>query len=320
MRVLVVSPAPPSSSLGNAVTADRYAEHLRGLGLEVCIRGAYDGMEAADVLIALHACKSAASVLRFARQRPDRPIVVVLTGTDIYRDIARSQTAQRALREADVLVTLQRCALDRLAPALRAKAVVIEQSAPTLVHERSDFAGLSISVIGHLRYEKDPLRAGYALKRIPSHEVNIRVTQAGAALQPYLGTAARRIAQREPRYRYLGELTRADAQRLLACSDALVISSRMEGGANIVSAAIAARTPVLASHIPGNIGLLGADYPGYFPVGNTQALAHLLVRAATDAHWLQRLRAACDRRRPLVEPERERALWANLIRRVARAE
>lgn len=319
MRVLVVSPAPPSSSLGNAVTASRYAQHLSDLGFEARIARAYDGTESADVLIALHAHKSAPSVLHFARLQPGSPIVVVLTGTDIYRYIPRSRLARTVLEKAHAIVALQRCALERLAPALRAKATTIEQSAATVPHAPAIHSGLAACVIGHLRYEKDPLRAAYALERIRPVQAEVRVTQAGAILQPYFGLAAERIAVREPRYRYLGELTREDAQRLLAASDALVISSRMEGGANVVSAAIAAGTPIVASRIPGNIGLLGDDYPGYFTAGDTAGLTAVLVQAATQPAFLARLRATGDRLRPLVQPERERALWGELIANLVRA-
>src|SRR5439155_19877091 len=108
------------------------------------------------------------------------------------------------------------------------------------------------------------------------------------------------------RYRWLGDLPRWKALRLLARSRLLVLTSRLEGGANAISEAIAAAVPVLASHISGSVGILGAGYPGYFPVGDTPALAVLLDRAETDADYYGSLQAWCRRLRPLVRPARER--------------
>ena len=89
-----------------------------------------------------------------------------------------------------------------------------------------------------------------------------------------------------------------------------------QGGANAVSEALARGVPVLASRIPGNVGLLGGRYPGYFPTGNTHRLASLLRRAEGDSAFLDRLRAACTVRRPLFEPARERRAWRRLLSRL----
>ena len=59
----------------------------------------------------------------------------------------------------------------------------------------------------------------------------------------------------------------------MAAAKLMVISSVMEGGANVVSEACRIGLPILASDIPGNIGLLGEDYPGYFKTGDSQSLA-----------------------------------------------
>ena len=88
----------------------------------------------------------------------------------------------------------------------------------------------------------------------------------GAALDPKLEAEARAGCAR-PRYRWLGSVPHARALRWLASSHAMVISSRMEGGANVVCEALRIGVPVLASRISGNVGLLGRGYPGYFPAG-----------------------------------------------------
>jgi len=93
----------------------------------------------------------------------------------------------------------------------------------------------------------------------------------------------------------------------------MVLSSLSEGGANVISEAIVTGVPVLASRMDGNVGLLGADYPAYFPVGNTNALAQLLQRIEGDRRFVARLRRAIARRAPLFRPEREVAAWRRLL-------
>ncbi len=269
--------------------------------------------EACDVLVALHARKSARSALAFARAFPARPLIVVMTGTDLYRDIAGSKLAQRAMRAAHAIVTLQPDGIGYLPRAVRAKARAIVQSSPARTGAVSPRAGMQVCVLGHLRYEKDPLRAAYALQRL-ARDVSLRVIQAGAALQPRFARAAERIARANARYRWLGEVTHARALRILRQSDLLVLSSRMEGGANVLSEAIAAGIPVLASDISGNRGILGASYPGYFPVGDTVACAALLERFARDPRFALALRRRVRALAALVRPARERRLWLSLLR------
>jgi glycosyltransferase involved in cell wall biosynthesis len=78
------------------------------------------------------------------------------------------------------------------------------------------------------------------------------------------------------RYGWRGAVPRTEALAVLARSRLLALTSLQEGGANVVSEALAAGVPIVSSAIPGSIGLLGADYPGYFPVGDTEALATVL--------------------------------------------
>src|SRR3990167_6949633 len=109
---------------------------------------------------------------------------------------------------------------------------------------------------------------------------------------------ARAEARRNLRYRWLTQLPRARARRLVGGGRLLVLSSRMEGGANVISEAVVDGTPVVASRIPGSVGLLGAGYPGYFPVGDTAALARRLRRAETDSRFYHRLRRGGGGRGP----------------------
>ncbi|MGO1234129.1 MAG: glycosyltransferase, partial [Marinobacter sp.] len=119
-----------------------------------------------------------------------------------------------------------------------------------------------------------------------------------------------------PRFHYLGQLDRPALENLMAVSRVMVISSLMEGGANVVSEACRAGLPVLASDIPGNRGLLGEDYPGYFPAGDEKALARLMRRAETDSDFLSALKTRVSQLAETFTPEQERQ---SLERAVAEA-
>ena len=315
-RIFIVTPAAPGSRHGNRATALRWARHLRALGHRTEIATDWDGQDA-DILIALHARRSHAAMRAWKAAHPQRPLTLVLTGTDLYRDIRSDIEARASLALADRMVVLQHKGLDELSEAQRAKTRVIFQSMHRLRRQSPPRSYFLATVIGHLREEKDPFRAALALAHLPQRA--IRLVQLGQAMTAEMATRARALMHAEPRYRWLGELDHAGAMRWLARSHLMVISSRMEGGAHVVSEAIAAGVPVLASAIPGNIGLLGDDYPGYYPFGDEAALAALLARAQDEPRWLAQLAAAVKSRRREIDPAAERRAIARLIAELLRA-
>jgi putative glycosyltransferase (TIGR04348 family) len=269
--------------------------------------------QACDVLVALHARKSHAAVKRFRRERPEAAVVVVLTGTDLYRDLPASRAANESLRLATRLVLLQGDGLRFLPADVRGQTRTILQSCEPIAKPPRPLSRVfEVTVIGHLRAVKDPFRTALAARRLPA-DSRILIVQLGAALGAAMERRAVTEAKLNPRYRWLGDMPRARAMRLLARSRLTVVSSKMEGGPNVVSEALAAGTPVLASRISGVIGMLGTDYPGYFEVGDTAALAALLERAERDAAFYEELRRRCALLRPMVEPRRERAAWGALL-------
>ncbi len=312
MRILIVTPAPAGSRTGNRITALRWARLLREDGHRVELatslgRGSY------DLLVALHARKSAAAVRRAAEWKPAIPVVLALTGTDVCGALPSDSRSLRSLEVAARIVVLQRAAVARVPRSFRSKVRVIVQSAAALGNRPRPLSRVfEVVVVGHLRAVKDPFRTALAARLLPA-DSRIRVVHCGRALTPAMEHRALAEMRRNRRYVWLGERPHWQVRRRIARARLMVLSSRLEGGANVLSEALADGVAVLATRIPGCVGLLGDDYPGYFDVGDTQALAQLLNRAETDAAFLHRLKRHVRRRAALVQPEREKRCWQKLL-------
>jgi putative glycosyltransferase (TIGR04348 family) len=309
-HIHIVSPASARENNGNWQTASRWLRHL-ARDYRVTIGPGWQAGDAIpDLLIALHARRSAAALAAFNDAHPGRPALLVLTGTDLYRDIHDDASAQASLTRAHALVVLQPRGLDELPQPLRAKAHVIYQSAPRLRPARAHVP-LDVAMIGHLRAEKDPQTFMDAARLV--HTPGVRLLHIGAALDPDLGRLAQATQAAAPAYRWLGALPHMATRRRLRRCHAMVIASRMEGGANVIIEAVTSGVPVLASRISGNVGMLGEDYAGYFAPGDAQALARLVERSATDPRFIVRLRRQCAARAALFAPAAERARLLDLV-------
>ena len=312
MHIRLVTPAPRGSRAGNRTSANRWAAILRRLGHRVSVSTDYDG-EPADLMVALHAWRSADAIARFAAAYPERPLVVVLTGTDAYRFIhSHSETTLASLDVADHIVGLHPLVGNVLPRRLRGKLRAIIQSARPLRNRRPVRRSFRVCFAGHLRQEKDPLRPALAVRNLPA-DSRIRVDAYGAAHTGNWAEAAREEMRINPRYRWHGEIPHAELRRVYSRSHLLVLPSLMEGGANVVSEAVMAGLPVIASDIDGSVGLLGEDYPGYYPVQDSDALRERLLRAESDRSYYAELEAACAARRHLFTPRREQDGWARLL-------
>ena len=309
-RVVIITPRTAASNAGNWHTADRWARFLRAR-YRVAVSGQWDGT-AADCLIALHARRSAASIRAFAAAHPENPLVVVLTGTDLYRDIDNDRQARRSLDLATHLVVLNQLGANALPARLRSKASVILQSARRLQPGQHSARRLTVAVVGHLRAEKDPQLVWDALSHI-APGVPLRVLHAGRALDANLGRKAAAAARADPRYKWLGDVPRTEARQLIRRAHLLLHPSLMEGGAHAVIEAITAHTPVIGSRIDGNTGLLGRDYPGLFAAGDAHGAARLISRAAQERDFLHKLALACERRLDLFTPARENRAVNQLV-------
>ncbi|MEO8145850.1 MAG: selenoneine biosynthesis selenosugar synthase SenB [Betaproteobacteria bacterium] len=300
-RISIVTPARAGARNGNRHTARRWAEFLRALGYRVAVMVQWDG-KPCDLLLALHARRSHASVIEFRAKYPDLPLVVTLTGTDLYRDLPASRAARDSLRLADRVIVLQEDALRHLDSDTRKKACVVYQSANPSVHRATPKDRFRVAVVGHLRAEKDPFRAALALGHLPQ---GIEVVQVGDALSSEFNAEAKKHMTRDRRYRWLGGRTHAQTLAWIARSHLLVVSSVMEGGANVISEAARIGTPVLASRVSGNVGMLGRSYPGYFSLFDDRKLAKLIEHAATSPSFYRVLKRALAARRVLFSPAAE---------------
>ena len=286
------------------MTALRWQGFLEELGYSVEVTESWSG-EDVGVLIALHAYRSHQSIVQFKKKYPSRPIVLILTGTDLYRDIQNHSEVVQSMEMADRLIVLQSSALDSITPSLRYKVQVIYQSVEIDLPDPVAKEDFLVSVIGHLREEKDPFCVARSLPLLPS-DSKITVRHLGQAMNSQMGDLARNFNATLNRYQWIGEVSHADTLRMLSQSRLMVISSLMEGGAHVVSEAIALGIPVIASDIPGNRGLLGESYPAYYPVGEECALANLLYRSETIPTFYASLQKHIDLRRELIKPAREK--------------
>lgn len=308
--ICIVTPALASANNGNWQTARRWSQMLR-VHYRVELVNQWLG-EPADALLALHARRSADSIQRWASSRPGHPLAVVLTGTDLYRDIHVDAQAQRSVVLADRLVVLHEGAIEDLPAPHCAKGVVFFQSTTARVPLVKTAQHLRCVMVGHLREEKAPQTYFEAVRRLAGRH-DILLDHIGAALDPVLGDAAQALQQRCPHYRWLGALPHETTRGRIQSAHALVHTSRMEGGAHVVMEAIRSGTPVLATRISGNVGMLGADYAGYFEPGDADGLATLIERCRADPVMLEELGRQCVDRAPLFEPRREQAALLALL-------
>ncbi len=307
-RVVLITPALAAQKNGNWQTARRWSQFLNDHA-DMHISTEWDGT-AADLMIALHARRSAASIHDFTGQ--GRPCVVVLTGTDLYRDIQTDASAQKSLELATRLIVLQSAGIGELSPGLREKTQTIYQSAPSLKPKARRRRTFDLLLVGHLRAEKDPMTALRALRRL--RDPTLRLLHAGDSKAEALRIEFMHAAAADNRVRTLGPLEHAATRQLISRGSLMLLPSIMEGGANVLIEAVTSGTPVLASKISGSIGMLGEDYPGFFPVGDDAALAALIEQSRNDPAFLAQLLEASQRRAYLFEPAREAAAVRGLLK------
>ncbi len=189
---IIVTPGTREANNGNWRTAQHWAGFLAGFCTPI-VQTEWLG-EPADLVIALHALRSAASIRRLKRSRPDIPLAVVLSGTDLYRDLPRSRETARSLDLADRIVLLQEDALAHLPRRWHGKCEVIVQSSRPLKHAGAPPGRLDVVAVGHLRGGPVGARGDRAARSRPP----VRVRHVGAALDPGDRQAGPRRHARNP--------------------------------------------------------------------------------------------------------------------------
>lgn len=322
MQIALITPAKKTAKTGNRASTIRWARMLRAQGHQVQVNQNFDPARYAgslDLMVALHAYRSAASIARYRQQYPRGPLIVVLGGTDFNSYLhSHPERTMRSMASANALLGMHDLVAELLPRRMCNKLTIIRQSATTLAQPRVPRRRtFDICVVGQLRKEKDPLRSAFAARMLPTTS-KLRIIHLGGTTNRTWENCARKEMARNPRYVWRDEVPGWQVKRELLQARAMIISSNQEGGANIVGEAVVAGVPVIASDITGNRGLLGTDYPGYYAVGDTKALAELLVRAENDPKFLRTLAGYCAKLAPSFSPEREARSWAKLINSVVR--
>jgi putative glycosyltransferase (TIGR04348 family) len=325
--VVIVSPALADANNGNWRTARRWQELLTGR-YAVRITKAWPDADAEGdtLMLALHARRSAAPIAAWAQRHPQRGLAVVLTGTDLYQDIAIDPSAQRSVALAQRLVVLQERGPEALPAQHRAKTRIIFQSTPALPALPKADDRLQAVMVGHLRQVKTP-QTLWAAARLLGERDDIRIAHIGdGAGEPALAQEALATARDCPAYQWLGALPHQETLQRIRAAHVLVHTSAMEGGAHVLMEAVRCGTPVLASRVPGNVGMLGDGYAGYFAHGDSAGLARLLAQcrdsrsAENPAHrLLESLGAQCALRAPLFDAHAERQALTNLLQELETA-
>ena len=317
MRILVTTPYERDSLQGNTVTAKRLVSIFSEAGLSAEIVAKGEKVSHADVLIALHARKSAHYIEDFVSLNPDGRVIVYLTGTDLYYDIpAGCELCERSMKEADTLVVSQESSLASVPEIYKHKAVVAQKSIqlPEGFGENCSIQDLQDSdiflCVGHLRSVKQPFMSVEALQLIDA-PISLRLL--GGEVSPGLGDVAREWQDAEDRFQWLGRVSYEKTLQWIQKSKVTINTSLIEGGANSVGESIVLGVPVLASKIEGNVGMLGEEYAGYFSVEDKQRLADLMQRVRTDESFLQTLRDQVSARSKKFSRDNEMKDWMSIL-------
>jgi putative glycosyltransferase (TIGR04348 family) len=289
--VIIVTPALPDANNGNGQTSLRYKKHLESdYQVILCTQWSIPGPGELQpvAMIALHARKSAASIQAWAAYKNSKGnvpgLVVVLSGTDLYCDLPDHPLALKSLELACQLVVLQELAIRSVPAAYRTKVRVIHQclelEAPCK-RSRSD-DDFKVIMVGHIREVKDPLTYMRAARHL-SHDTGIQWLHIGRCSDAAYLHAIRETEMINSNYRWIDGVDHIQVLEYIADSDLLVHSSVAEGSPHVIIEAMYIGTPVLASLIEGHVGTLGQNYQGYFPAGDSEALALKVVSLREQA-------------------------------------
>ncbi|SHI40392.1 Glycosyltransferase involved in cell wall bisynthesis [Rubritalea squalenifaciens DSM 18772] len=312
MQILITSPYPLDSPKGNSITALRIERLLKQAGHQAsAVHGTLP--TGADAMIALHATKTYPLSAAFKQQHPGKPLILYLTGTDLYRDLLeRKPDCLNAMELADILVVSQPASLSSIPEQYQQKSRVVRASIviPKL-EDVSPPPQPSFALVAHLRPVKNPFLLNRALEQLgglPLHAYTL-----GSALDEKMIEEAHSWQAKDPRFRWLDNVPYPQALSWISQVTATINSSHLEGGANAVGESILLGTPVLASKIEGNLGMLGDDYAGYFTPDDPGSLATIIRRVIEEPEFLQLLRQQIHTRQTCFSPAIETQGWLDCL-------
>jgi glycosyltransferase involved in cell wall biosynthesis len=331
MHIALVIPAPAATIWGAETTGERWRKHLQALGHSIDVvreePEATSGFEPEpyDALIAIGAEAADASIRAFHTRHPDRPLILALNGRDLYVSLDRTPTVRTNLARANALVVFHGRAPELLPDEIRARTYVVFQSvelpeggaeaiepAPRSETLESTPHCFEVCVAAPLQSYRDPLRVAKAVRLVDASS-QLFVTHVGRSLEDEWRERAQRESRDNERYEWIGGVSPQEALRYIARADLLAETSTVTAGSNALSEAIALDTPVVASRIPGNVGVLGGDYEGYFPPEREAKLADRLQSAELGEYTYRRLRTQCRELRPRFDWRREREAWRVIL-------
>ena len=313
--VLIHSPYPRQRSQGNAVTAKRMVNLLRDSGLAAALHERGDAPLKAKCLIALNGRKGAEEIFKFLQRQPDNPVIALLTGTDVnHPEMEQPDSITRkALELSTAIVSLHDGFAHRIPKHLLEKTEVIYPSVmlpDPLDHSPSKPP--KVIIAGNFRAEKNPSLMMKAVREMKESPLHFHAYGQGGDYQRDL----ERTAAECPHFYFHGVKEHDVLLGEMQAAHVLLNTSTQEGGANAICEAIALGLPVVASRIAGNMGMLGENYAGFFPVEEVTKLIEILGRAAKNHDFYQLLKEQIATRAPLFSHQRETEQWVNLIHRM----
>jgi glycosyltransferase involved in cell wall biosynthesis len=309
-NILFHCPVPINSSKGNSVCAQRTAAIFERLGQELTFSESSTASKQFDFAIVQHAKRSEQVINSY---HGELPIVLVITGTEL---LVAADDIDASLTKASVIVVTSQQIADELPQRFAEKIRIIPRSVllpdDYQLYRDDDFRKSNVvAVLGHLRDVKRPATIAAAV-RLLAPDSKLVVHHFGAALTPEMESWAINETKTNDRFQWLGEVTRIDALAAMRTSLLTVNSSLVEGGANTIAESIVAGIPVLATPIAGNIGLLGTEYPGYFPIDDATKLAELLTLVEERGDFYESLVSHAAALRPQFHIEQEAEAWRKL--------
>lgn len=315
MDILILCPIINALETGLYTTARRWETIFRQLGHNVRIASPSDAVTETDILVALNPvrCSSYLEDLPLS----ETPLIVVLTGTDIYNELKKKPNFYRHLESARVLIGLHPGITEEVPERYRSKLRVIVQSAPNQKSrpQNNILYGQAI-FIANLRYFKRPMTV-FAAACALNENVNINITHIGDIVDDeYHFWSQPEFHKTVPRYNWLGAKTREDTASALASSDVMLIASSTEGGSNVQSEAISAGVPIISSRNRCVESLLGSDYPGLFDTDNHHQLACLIEKFFVDHSFRELLKSNVSRASYQFSYDLEVEKWKNVIQEI----